>query len=199
MSSMIRTGAIGAWSIHTPNGPRAFSTAETTAPATGMTPASPAPLTPSGLSVDGVSTWIISKFGTVVEDGNETRLWHSIRVYTFTEIEMLLQAVGLRLRPRPRPEGDHPRPSPAACQPGGAPREPVPAETDAAGPSRRRPAAGSRLGRPRNPRRLATRRRPRLQRQGPRQQLRPAKSKGLFCFLGMLLPHLAGDDRIPYR
>jgi SAM-dependent methyltransferase len=33
---------------------------------------------------------------TVVEDGNETRLWHSIRVYTFTEIEMLLQAVGLR-------------------------------------------------------------------------------------------------------
>ena len=33
---------------------------------------------------------------TVVEDGKETRLWHSIRVYAFTEIEMLLQAVNLR-------------------------------------------------------------------------------------------------------
>ncbi len=33
---------------------------------------------------------------TVVEDGKETQLWHSIRVYAFTEIEMLLQAASLR-------------------------------------------------------------------------------------------------------
>ena len=33
---------------------------------------------------------------TVIQDGKETHLWHTIRVYAFTEIEMLLQAVGLR-------------------------------------------------------------------------------------------------------
>ena len=33
---------------------------------------------------------------TVFEDGRETRLHHSIRIYAFTELEMLLESVGLR-------------------------------------------------------------------------------------------------------
>lgn len=34
---------------------------------------------------------------TVIRDGTETRLFHSIRVYAFTELEMLLMATGLRV------------------------------------------------------------------------------------------------------
>lgn len=34
---------------------------------------------------------------TVFEDGRETRLHHSIRIYAFTELEMLLESVGLQV------------------------------------------------------------------------------------------------------
>ena len=35
---------------------------------------------------------------TVIQDGKETRLHHSVRVYTFTELDMLLSAVGLNTK-----------------------------------------------------------------------------------------------------
>jgi hypothetical protein len=33
---------------------------------------------------------------TVFQDGRETHLHHSIRIYAFTELEMLLESVGLQ-------------------------------------------------------------------------------------------------------
>ena len=48
-------GVSGTWPIRTLNGVSASSTAEISAAAAGIVPASPTPLTPSGLSGDGVS------------------------------------------------------------------------------------------------------------------------------------------------
>ena len=53
--STIFIGVSGTWPIRTLNGVSASSTAEISAAAAGMVPASPTPLTPSGLSGEGVS------------------------------------------------------------------------------------------------------------------------------------------------
>ena len=55
---------MGVSRMRTPKGASALSIADITAAAAGMTPASPTPLTPRGLTVEGVSWWMISTFGT---------------------------------------------------------------------------------------------------------------------------------------
>src|SRR2546423_6458705 len=55
-SSYNRQGCNGISRTRIPNGKRALSMAEAKRAGTGMTPASPAPFTPKGLSGEGVST-----------------------------------------------------------------------------------------------------------------------------------------------
>jgi hypothetical protein len=59
-SATMRSGLIGASLRLTPNGASAFSTAPMMAAIAAMVPPSPAPLSPSGLSGDGVSVWVMA-------------------------------------------------------------------------------------------------------------------------------------------
>src|SRR3990170_4122388 len=70
-SSHSRFGLSGISQISSPSTPRASSTAWAKSGATGMAPASPAPLMPSGLSGEGVSTWPTSIGGTSSEVGSK--------------------------------------------------------------------------------------------------------------------------------
>ena len=58
--------------------PSASSMAEAMAAEPGMTPASPAPLTPSGLSGDGVSRWSISMVGTSLAYGIRKSMYDAL-------------------------------------------------------------------------------------------------------------------------
>ncbi|MFC6935369.1 hypothetical protein ACFQHO_37055 [Actinomadura yumaensis] len=59
--------------------PSASSTADAITADTGITPASPAPLMPSGLSGDGVSRWSISTAGTSVAYGIRKSMNEALR------------------------------------------------------------------------------------------------------------------------
>src|SRR3954453_21437175 len=69
-SANSRAGVTGYSSMRTPNGASACSTAEMMAAAAGTQPASPTPLTPSGLSGEGNSTSVTSMRGTSVAPGS---------------------------------------------------------------------------------------------------------------------------------
>ena len=71
LAARIRSDGRFAEQLHAPGGgTRLGSTAETMAPGAGTQPASPTPLTPSGLSGEGNSTSLTSTFGTSVAPGS---------------------------------------------------------------------------------------------------------------------------------
>src|SRR5262249_31285646 len=76
ISSRIRSGVSGISRTRTPNGPSASSTASATSAGTGIAPASPTPLTPSGFRGDGVSRWttVMSGISAAVGIRKSTKL-----------------------------------------------------------------------------------------------------------------------------
>ena len=65
-----RSGVAGIWMSFTPNGRSASTTALTTAGVDAIVPASPTPLTPSGLVVDGVSVRSVVNDGRSAAEGS---------------------------------------------------------------------------------------------------------------------------------
>src|SRR6516225_9964736 len=68
-SLQIFSGVKGMSMCRTPSGARASTTEFTTAGEQPMVPASPTPLTPSGLTGDGVTVWLLSIHGIMCARG----------------------------------------------------------------------------------------------------------------------------------